>query len=135
MINKMADSLRRFMYGRAGVDKLSYALIIIGVIISLMGILIDSFVFTVLYYILLGLVLYRVLSKDIQKRHQENMMFQGLWGQVLGKINGKKKEMEMKKIYCLFQCPRCSQKLRMPKNKGVVVVTCSRCKCEFQQKT
>ena len=135
MIDRITQSIKKFMYGRAGVDKLTYALLIVALLANFFSMLMQSNILNLFYFVALVLAIYRTISKNIQQRNKENYVFENLWATVVAKFMGKKKEMEMKKIYCLFKCPRCSQKLRMPKNKGTVVVVCSKCKCEFQQKT
>ena len=37
--------------------------------------------------------------------------------------------------YIITSCPKCSQKLRLPKGKGKIIVTCSKCSSEFRLKT
>ncbi|MGV8982039.1 hypothetical protein [Clostridium sp.] len=37
--------------------------------------------------------------------------------------------------YIITNCPKCSQKLRLPKGKGKIIVTCSKCSSEFRLKT
>ena len=40
-----------------------------------------------------------------------------------------------KRNYMVTYCPKCSQKLRVPKRKGKIIVTCSKCNSEFRLKT
>lgn len=37
--------------------------------------------------------------------------------------------------YKIEKCPHCSQMLRLPKNKGTILVTCSKCHEKFKIKT
>jgi tRNA(Ile2) C34 agmatinyltransferase TiaS len=37
--------------------------------------------------------------------------------------------------YRIEKCPSCGQLLRLPKNKGTILVTCSKCQEKFQIKT
>ena len=37
--------------------------------------------------------------------------------------------------YHIEKCPNCGQLLRLPKNKGTILVTCSKCQEKFQIKT
>ena len=37
--------------------------------------------------------------------------------------------------YIITNCPKCQQKLRLPKGKGKIIVTCSKCSSEFRLKT
>lgn len=40
-----------------------------------------------------------------------------------------------KKNYKIVSCPKCGQKLRLPRGKGKIVVTCKKCSFEFKLKT
>ncbi|MGK0465952.1 hypothetical protein [Clostridium sp.] len=37
--------------------------------------------------------------------------------------------------YIITNCPKCTQKLRVPRDKGKIIVTCSKCGSEFRLKT
>ena len=37
--------------------------------------------------------------------------------------------------YMITYCPKCNQKLRIPRRKGKIIVTCSKCSSEFRLKT
>ena len=37
--------------------------------------------------------------------------------------------------FIITTCPKCTQKLRLPKGKGKIIVTCSKCCSEFRLKT
>ncbi len=40
-----------------------------------------------------------------------------------------------KKNYKIVKCPKCGQKLRLPRGKGKITVTCKRCFYEFKMKS
>ncbi|MBZ9688655.1 hypothetical protein G9F72_020230 [Clostridium estertheticum] len=50
------------------------------------------------------------------------------------KYNPMEKLKERRK-YIITSCPKCRQKLRLPKGKGKIIVTCSKCSSEFRLKT
>ena len=52
----------------------------------------------------------------------------------LMKFNPVEKLKERRK-YIITRCPKCDQKLRLPKGKGKIIVTCSKCCSEFRLKT
>jgi ribosomal protein L37AE/L43A len=39
------------------------------------------------------------------------------------------------KTHRYFKCPDCKTKLRVPKHKGKIIITCPKCKTEFKRKT
>ena len=42
---------------------------------------------------------------------------------------------EQKKIYRFYSCPNCAQKVRVPKGKGKICITCPKCKTEFVKRS
>ncbi|MEG1943110.1 MAG: hypothetical protein RR049_04770, partial [Angelakisella sp.] len=94
MLKRINESLQRFMYGRYGMDQLSLALLIIGMIASLCsGFKNSSFFFNVIYLICVILCFYRMLSRDCSRRAAENQWFMSIWGRITGKLRGFKSEM------------------------------------------
>lgn len=53
------------------------------------------------------------------------------FGRTLGAARVKSQQ---RKVYRFFTCPQCSQKLRVPKNKGKVRITCTKCGHSFIKK-
>ncbi|MEG0942676.1 MAG: hypothetical protein RSD07_09480 [Angelakisella sp.] len=137
MLNRISESLRRFMYGRYGMDQLTLALLILGMASSLISSAFrrSSFLFDLIYMACVIVCFYRMLSRDCSKRIAENQRFMMFWNSLTVRFRGVKGEMEQRKVYSLFKCPQCGQKLRLPKGKGLVEVTCTQCKTKFQKKT
>ena len=67
--------LYRFMYGRYGADQLTFALIILYLILSLTLTLIPVPLIWLLAYIPMVICFYRMLSRNIAKRQAENWAF------------------------------------------------------------
>ena len=127
--------LRNFMIGRNGIDKICIALVIayfaISIIVSITGVR----ELMIIAYVLWGVCLFRMLSRDIIKRRKENMIFSQWWNKVTYKLRNKINEVKSMKTHSIFKCPNCKLKLRVPKGKGKVTITCSRCKTEFSKRT
>lgn len=49
--------------------------------------------------------------------------------------NNWKYKQEQKKIYKFFDCPQCKQKVRVPKGKGKICITCPKCRMEFVRRS
>ncbi|WP_297631222.1 hypothetical protein [uncultured Clostridium sp.] len=47
----------------------------------------------------------------------------------------KAREKEANKNFKIVSCPKCGQKLKLPKGKNKIIVTCKRCGHEFKMKT
>ncbi len=125
---------KRFMHGRYGMDQLSFTLLIIALII----LIISRLLLPILGYFALAIVVYayyRFFSKDIKKRQGENMKFLSVAKPMQMKIKIKRLLIFGTKTHKYYKCPKCKQMLRVPKNKGLIQITCSRCKKEFIKKT
>lgn len=115
------------MAGRYGTDQLSLTLLIVAIFISILSRLLNSQILNILYLVTIVIVIYRIFSKNVSKRYQENMKFLNIWHSIKGKINGKVKQIKGLKDYKYFKCVNCKQKLRVPRKKGKISITCPKC--------
>ena len=129
------EKFKKFMYGRNGGDQLSNALLILSVILTFGGQLAKISWLPLIGYIPLGLSLFRVFSKDIAKRRMENYKFAMLLSPVYSKLKSAQKRIGDSKTHKYYKCPNCNQQLRVPKGKGKIVVTCSKCGTKFNKTT
>jgi predicted membrane protein len=131
----MREKINRFMSGRYGADELSRALsvgVLVCFVISMFGAKIP-FLF-LFYWIGVGLVIYecyRMFSKNISKRYAENQKFLNTRYQMAVKKDRWKKQAAQRKIYRFYKCPDCKQKVRVPKGRGKICITCPKCRREF----
>lgn len=127
----MKEKLRKLMMGRYGIDQLSGFLLGLALII----LLISRFCFReVLYIVSLLIVIfayYRIFSKNISRRNKENHLYLSLNGKIKKYFLKQKYMFEQRRIYRIYSCPGCRQKIRIPKGKGKVSITCPKCKTEF----
>ncbi|NMB08900.1 MAG: hypothetical protein GX981_11005 [Tissierellia bacterium] len=126
---------KKFMTGRYGVDQLSWILIGLSILISLLSRLMDSKILAVLYIIPLVMVFYRMFSKNIAKRYQENMVFLNKWNLIKRKINKIIQRIKDLKHYKYYKCSNCKQTLRVPRRKGKIAITCPKCKTVMIKKS
>ena len=76
----------------------------------------------------------RALSVNVERRRMENQRFLSLFR---GRHNGCGwwAKMEQRKEYKIFKCPSCGVKLRVPRGKGKIKVTCRQCGATFEEKS
>ncbi len=149
------NKLYRFMQGRNGVDalskflnRLSFVFLILAIICSILAIGFASHamkaavVFRILYFVLyaIGFALLiwcniRIFSRNVAKRQKENTRFLYQKQKVRRFFENKKQEWKDRKTYRYFKCPKCGQRMRAPRSKGKIRVTCRNCANVFLTKT
>lgn len=127
--------LRRVMMGRYGVDQLTIVVLVLSFTLTLVAQIIRSPVLTIFSFLLLAYCYFRIFSKNLQKRYQENQRFLSLWSPIGSWFKLQRRKFKDRKTHCYFRCPRCSNHLRVPKGKGKIEITCPVCKNQFVKKT
>lgn len=127
--------LRKFMAGRYGIDQLSIALLIAYLPVSIVAQLSRISLLNLLGLALLVVCYFRIFSRNIVKRRQENQTFLVKWYPVRNWFNLKISRIKDRKVHRYFKCPSCSQKVRVPKGKGEIRITCPQCKRSFAKRT
>ncbi|MGO1468468.1 MAG: hypothetical protein ACTHW2_00445 [Tissierella sp.] len=125
--------LRKFMYGRYGVDQLSMTLIVISLLLSLFAPLLK--LPPIIFLIILVIAYVRVFSKNTRKRYMENQKFLEIFKPVTSRFNKLKKRIKGRKKFKYFRCKRCKQEIKVPKGKGKIRVTCPNCGEKIIKKT
>ena len=135
MLNNFKMKFARFMQGRNGVDQLSQFLNVVVLILLVVSIFTKSIILDWLPFVLMGYMYFRIFSRNIPKRSMENQKFCNMRYDLAIKKNKWKKEREQKKIYRFFRCPMCKQKVRVPKGRGKICITCPKCRQEFVRRS
>ena len=123
----MRGFLHRFMIGRYGPDHLGIALVILALVLSLLNALLLHTPLLYISYFVFGLTLFRMLSRNIQRRRAENDKFIRYWWPVKMKFKRIIQKIKDKRKYKYYRCPTCKTKMRVPKGKGKIRITCPRC--------
>ena len=134
-LDRMREKFRQFMVGRYGTDGLNQALSIASIVMLLISLLTRISLFTWLGLVLLILCYYRSLSRNISKRTEENYRYYTLKDRVDGKFRGLKDQWANRKLYHYYRCPKCRQKLRVPRGRGRIQISCPRCGTQFIKKS
>ena len=127
----MREKLQQFMMGRYGVDALNRFLFTLVLILWVLDMFIDTRILYSWAILLAVYAYFRMFSRNIQKRYSENVKFLQIKGKILSKLRFKKSDIEQQKTHHIYKCPTCKQKIRIPRGKGRICITCPKCKTEF----
>lgn len=130
----MKEKLRQFMSGRYGTDQLSR----FTMICALIALVINTFThLRLMYYlawVLLILTYFRALSRNYQARYAENMKFMALRGKVTAFLKPYLPT-RTDSAHRIFKCPACKQKVRVPRGRGKISISCPKCHTSFIKRT
>ncbi len=127
----MKDKLRQFMIGRYGVDQLGKFIMWVGLGLLILSMFIRVPFLSTLPFFILILCYVRMFSRNISKRYGENQKYLSYVNRIKNYFaHGKDRRMQ-KKNYHIYPCPTCKQKIRVPKGKGKICITCPKCHAEF----
>lgn len=127
--------LRKLMTGRYGVDQLSIALLISYLPFSLTAEILRVNWLNLIALALLVVCYFRIFSRNIAKRREENRKFLIWWYPFKNWFNHLFYRIKDRKGHRYFKCPSCQQQVRVPKGKGNIRITCPRCKIQFVKRT
>lgn len=123
------------MTGRYGADQLSWVILVVYFFISIMARIFNNRILDVLGIVALGIVVYRMFSKNISARYQENTKFLNKWNSIKRKVNNRIQRIKDLKDYKYYKCSNCKQVLRVPRGKGKISITCPKCKTVMIKKS
>lgn len=128
------QKLRQFMYGRNGGDQLCLGLFIFGLLCQIIYTLTRFWPLYLLSLVIYGFDLFRMLSRNLPKRQAENRKFMNLVWKVKNFWRSLQCRFEENKNYKHFKCPKCGQKIRIPRGRGKVEIRCPKCSNCFIKK-
>ena len=123
------------MYGRYGSDQLNLAMLVCSLILMLLSQLTRLGILWWLAFALLVCCYLRIFSRNIPKRYEENQKFLRVFWPLLSKLRTFHADMKDSRTHCHMKCPSCGQKIRVPRGRGKISITCPRCANQFVRKT
>ena len=131
------DRLRRFMFGRYGGDELSKALLVLSFILLLVMNFVpkDLRFLEIVAYIPAIICMFRIFSRNIYKRRNENYKYLKIKNKIVMWFKNNINRIKTLKTYKYYTCSNCKQKLRVPRGKGKMSITCPKCKSSFKGKS
>lgn len=126
----MKEKLYRFMIGRYGNDRMNQFLLIVAFIFMILS----AFDLPLCYLLgiaAMGYAFFRMLSRNIYKRQQENFTYLRYENKIRQRWATFKRDMQQRKTHHIYRCPSCKQKIRIPRGRGKVEIRCPKCSTTF----
>ena len=120
----------QFLSGRHGPDSLGNVILVLALTLAVINIFLRSLILQIIVYTLVFYQIYRLFSRNVEKRRKENRWF-------LDKTSYFKRKKEIKaqrradRCHVYKKCPKCKATLRLPYRVGKHKTVCPRCQKEF----
>lgn len=136
---KMKERIMRFMQGRYGVDTFCRFLLVAGLVVVFLSAFLGNGAVGMIFY-LLGWVLiiycyFRMFSRNVSKRYAENQAFLAKTYRIRSFFQKQKNIWKQRRVYHIYTCPNCKQKIRIPRGKGKIEIRCPKCGTTFIKKS
>ena len=136
---------QRMFQSRYGNDRLNRFLMVTALVLAFLSIFVPRSILwlgntlSLTGTVLIALCLLRIFSRNFAARTKElyafNKVTSGISGFYWNLHNKGAAAANERKYYRHFRCPQCMQKLRVPRGKGKIRITCSKCGNKFMRKT
>ena len=134
----MREKLMRFMVGRNGNDQLNLFLYAADAILLIAATLVRGQAGRWMWLavlILLGYIYFRMFSKNLTRRREENGKYLRLRYSILAGLKLRRERWVQRKDYKFFTCPSCKTMLRVPRGHGKIKIVCRKCGNSFTGKS
>ena len=135
----MKEKFVHFMAGRNGNDALNRFLLAAELVLILLSLLFSKSAagrfLLPLALVLLGYSYYRMFSRNLLKRAEENGRYLRVRESFLSEIRVRKEQWAQRKDYKFYVCPSCKTRLRVPKGRGKIKIVCRKCGNSFMGKS
>ena len=128
---KFGDRYIKFMKDRYGVDDLYKFLLLICFILLVINTFISNNVIRLFEVLLIVIIFYRYMSKNIKLRKKENDKYLEIKDKIIKLFDYNKKKYKDRNTHMYKKCPKCKQKIRLPLKKGKHTVKCPNCGNRF----
>lgn len=125
----------QFMQGRYGADQLGQFLSAVGMVFLVISLFSRNQAWFLLAVIVIVYNYFRMFSKNISKRYAENQKYLTMTAGIRRKTASWKSQLAQRKIYHIYRCPGCKQKIRVPRGRGKIEIRCPKCNTRFVKKS
>ena len=134
----MREKMTRFMAGRNGNDQLNLFLYAADAILLIAATLVRGQAGRWMWLavlILLGYIYFRMFSKNLTKRREENGKYLRVRYSIQAGLKFRREKWVQRKDYKFFTCPSCKTPLRVPRGHGKIKIVCRKCGNSFTGKS
>ena len=131
-MNNLLEKLKTFMNGRNGIDKLTVGLLVVYCIINAIkmffrSLFVPYIIISIIQYVFLGYIIYRIMSKNLQRRYRENYKFEQFIAVWKPYAEHLKLRFQHIKTHRFRTCKYCGAFLRLKKVRGSKKIKCPHC--------
>ena len=138
-MNRFREKLQRFMIGRYGMDQLGRFLFKVLCVLVVLNVFVRfgvlALAVNVLELAVIVLLYFRMFSKNVNRRWQENQAYLRMQFYVSEYFKRLRFRFTEGRKYRIFPCPGCGQKVRIPRGHGKVSIHCPKCGTDFIKKS
>lgn len=123
----MKEKLDNFFRGRYGTDNYNKFLLYVALFFAILRLFVKS---DILYFFTIALLVYsnfRIFSKNIYARSDENTKYLSIRNSIVKSISWFFLKIFGKDGYKYLECESCKAELKVPKGKGKLKVKCPKC--------
>ena len=127
--------MMQFMQGRYGADQMGQMLSAVSMVFLIISLFSRNQAWFLLAVIGIVYNYFRMFSKNISKRYAENQKYLKMTAGIRRKLAPWKSQLAQRKIYHIYRCPGCKQKIRVPRGRGKIEIRCPKCNTRFVKKS
>ena len=127
--------MMQFMQGRYGADQMGQMLSAVSMVFLIISLFSRNQGWFLLALIGIVYNYFRMFSKNISKRYAENQKYLTMTAGIRRKLASWKSQLAQRKIYHIYRCPGCKQKIRVPWGRGKIEIRCPKCNTRFVKKS
>lgn len=136
-MNNLFQRFSEFMRGRYGADTLNGFIAAVSVILWIVNVFVFNWtargIISVIQLGLIGLFIFRMLSRNINARSRANRAFLRFYNPVKNWFKLQIRKFRERDDYRYVRCPGCKAQLRVRNQKGKHTVRCPKCNYEFSK--
>ena len=133
-LTRLQMAMARFMAGRNGTDNIGWHASWAGLILMVLDIFVRTGYLSLIAWVLYGYSLFRMLSRNVNKRRAENARYIVFTEKVKKEVRQFFLRLKGRKTHKYFRCPSCRNRLRMKRGSGLKQITCPVCRHQFEKK-